>query len=262
MIRTTTLKTAVAACLALALLVKLKVDDARVASARDRAATSALALTNTAAERDSTRDVAATNRRIATLLGDSLRLVEKHSLQATQRADALDRALNDERIERATIRTTIDSLSRTAVAAPSPPVDAAMPAIADSAHALRRARFEIRQAPYTIVAEAEIPPPPDSATIAMHVALDAIPLDVRLECSAPNGQGIRAGSITASAPRWANVRLDHVEQSPDLCASPALIQSARRTHSRFIPLILGIGATVATHGASGWGLFLGAGIAL
>lgn len=260
MIRSTQIKAAVIACLALALLVKLKLDDLRVATAREHAASSSLALTNATAERDSTREVAATDRRAVALLGDSLRLVAKHVVQVTQRADALDRALRDERISHAAIRTTMDSLRRTAIAAASLTPRAAINSVADSAHAVRRASFNIRQSPYTIAAEAEIPPPPDSATIALRVALDPVPLDVRLECAAPDANGIRAASIVASAPRWADVNLGRVEQSPDLCASPALAQSARRGRTRFIPLILGAGATLATHGASGWGLFLGAGI--
>jgi hypothetical protein len=258
MIRFNTLKAVVVACLALALFVKLKVDDAQVASARDRAAASALALTNTVAARDSTRDLAATNQRVANLLGDSLRIVERQAVQITQRADALDRALRDERIEHATIRTTVDSLRRIAFAT----VVSARDAVADSAHAVRRAHFDLRQAPYTIVADADIPPPPDSASLAMHLTLDPIPLDLRLECSPPDAHGIRSGSITAAGPRWANVRLDHVEQSPELCASPALSRSERRGRSRLIPLVVGLGTTLATHGATGWGLFLGAGIAL
>src|SRR5690349_13229628 len=154
MIRTLTLKAAVLTCLALALLLRLKIDDVRITAARDRAASSALPLANATAERDSTRDLAATNRRVATPPRDSLRLVERQGVQVSQRADALDRALRDERIEHATIRTTVDSLRRVAFAETSLTPPSVNRPIADSAHAVRRATFNIRQSPYTVVADA------------------------------------------------------------------------------------------------------------
>lgn len=254
MISTNTLKTAGVVVLALAIAVKLKLADDHVVAARRSAAAASLALSNTAAERDSTRDAAEAHQRVAGLLGDSLRMVERRSLQIVQRADALDRALDAERIEHAAMRTTVDSVRQIAFA-PSA-------SLADSAGARRAAHFELRQPPYHIVADAELPMPPDSGTLAVRVALDPIPIDVRLECSRADASGIRTASIAATAPRWAQLRLDHVEQSAELCASPALAQVTGRLRGRLIPLVLGVGTTLSARGVTGWGLFLGAGLAL
>ena len=60
----------------------------------------------------------------------------------------------------------------------------------------------------------------------MNIVLDPIPLDARMGCSAPNSNGVRTATIRATAPVWATVRFDRVEQTPDRCASPALLRSA------------------------------------
>jgi hypothetical protein len=84
---------------------------------------------------------------------------------------------------------------------------------------------------------------------------------LRLSCEAPNADGIRA-AIAAAAPRWACVRFNRIEQAPELCASPAIADAAHPRRARFIPLVIGLGTTLATHGGAGWGLFVGAGVAL
>jgi hypothetical protein len=161
-IRITAFTVALTAAAALAVLIK--VDDHRVVVARERASSAALAITNALAQRDSTRDAAAGDRRVARLLGDSLRLFQRRVVQVAQRGDALDKALSEERIERASVTATIDSLRRMSSAAV---LTKAHAALVDSAYAVRQAHFEIRQTPYTVTADASIPPPPDSATIAL-----------------------------------------------------------------------------------------------
>ena len=45
---------------------------------------------------------------------------------------------------------------------------------------VRRLRFDVRQAPYTIGADVAIPAAPDPARLAIDLALDAIPVEVRV----------------------------------------------------------------------------------
>lgn len=132
-------------------------------------------------------------------------MVERQVLQVTQHSDALNRE------RRACYRgtLTVDSLQRIDAAAGS----------TNAALGARRASFNVRQAPYTVAADVEIAEHPDSATLALRVALDPIHVDARFMCSAPDGNGIRSASIVASAPSWAVLRFDRVEQSPELCAS-------------------------------------------
>lgn len=251
MFRMTTLKALV--LLSAALVVTIAVDRGRLASERRWRAIAALAATNIAAARDSTRDLAAANREVAALLGDSLRSVEQQVVQRAQRADALDRALGRERRARYTLDVTVDSLKRISAAVVAP----------DTSHGsrdVRRARFDVRQPPYTISAVVDVPPPPDSAHLGLHVAVDPIPLSARLSCSAPNDQGIRTAVVVASAPPWATVHFAELEQSPDLCASPALGRSQVRHAIEIRRLMIGAGRTFPVAGAGGWGLFVGSGI--
>ncbi|MDB4874269.1 MAG: hypothetical protein JWM41_715 [Gemmatimonadetes bacterium] len=251
MIRMTALKALMLLCLALGMTVSI--EQRRIDEDHVRAAHAALAFTNLAAERDSTRNVAITNSRLAALIGDSLRVVEKHAIQVTQQQDALDRALTGERRARYALDATVDSLHRAIT----------VPASVRSDDGVRLATFDLCQEPYTIEAAVTLPPPPDSARITLRIAIDPIPIEARLSCASPNADGIRTASVTASSPSWAAVRFGHVEQSPEVCASPALTRErpARRSF-RFAPLVLGAGFHLATNGSPAFGLFIGSGVRL
>jgi len=240
------------AALSFALAMTISVEQHRIQSERGKTAVAALETTNAIAARDSTTNAAATNRRIATLLGDSLRLVKKQVIQVAQRRDALDKALGEERRASYAMTTAIDSVQRTMTAA------VATSAIAPEN---RHADFVLRQSPYTVSAAVDMPAPPDSARLTVDIALDSIPIGVRVACAPPNSDGIRTASITALTPRWVSARLERVEQSPDLCASPALVRSqTNRRWLSFAPLVAGVGRTATTRGVWGWGVFLGTGI--
>lgn len=241
------------AALSFALALTVRIEEHRVSSERHRAVTAVLAATNLSAERDSTRDIARANKATTKLLGDSLHLVERQALQVAQHRDALDAAIGKERRARYTLDATVDSLQRIVSTI----------AIRDSTHPAWQARFDLRQSPYTIAADVVFPEPPDSARIAMRVAIDPIHVDARVVCSSPNEVGVRTASVIASSPPWANLHFDRVEQAPELCASPAL--SNARQSRRFLQrsrLVVGGGRVIAANGSGGWGLFVGTGIQL
>ena len=235
----------VTAMLAASLAVTIFVEQHRVAATQRHAAEAALSASNLAARRDTTRTV-------AHVLGDSVRLFERRIVQVVQRRDALDAALRTERAARYDLTAVVDSLQRSLAAVTAE----------DAAHRTRLADFDVRQAPYSIAARVEVPAPPDSAKLFLRVALDSIPLEARVNCSAPDAGGIRTASLTTSAPRWATVRLRRLEQSPDVCASPALRAHARRRGLRFSPLMLGAGRSFDARGSSRWSLFVGVGLSL
>jgi hypothetical protein len=241
------------AFLIVALLATVTIEEHRLRSEQSRAGIVSLKAANMAAESDSTRNVAMENHRIATLLGDSLGLVERQVTQVAQRSDALDDALGRERRARYSMSVAADSLRATALA----------PAVVDTAHDVRRASFELRQVPYTVEADVEIPEKPDTARLSLRVALDPIHVDARLTCSAPNDQGIRTASVVAAAPVWATVRFDRVEQSPELCASPALMRADRsRRAFGLLKLLFGAGRVMDVRGLASWGVFVGIGTSL
>ena len=243
------------ALLVVALAATYRVQQARVVHAKQlaltAAASAALAESNAAAERDRSRVVGTGSAASAvwrTALGDSLRMVERLVVQRRQGNDVLDRTLARERIALYQVQVAVDSFTRVMTSLPTGP---------DST---RRARFAIRQAPYTIAADVALPAPPDSGTLSVKVAMDPVHLEARVGCAPANAQGIRAATVSATGPAWAAVRFDRVEQGEGLCASPALEpHAARRGWFRATPLMVGAGRVVTPAGAGGWGMFVGAG---
>ena len=237
--------------LALACALTLGVEQHRLHAAQSSAAVAALSASNLLAERDSTRDVANANRRVAALLGDSLRVVQKRAVQMEQRGDALDRALGGERRARYALTAAVDSLERSAVAV----------AGVDTGQVPRRASFTVRQRPYTVAALVEFAQPPDTARMWLRVALDPIPISARVLCSAPDRRGIRSATVVASSPPWVKVRLERLEQSPELCASPALARAAP-PRVAFRRIVAGVGLVGRPGGAAGVGWFVGTGLVI
>jgi hypothetical protein len=233
MIRSTSLVEVV--LLVVALATAIGIEEHRLNTERSNAAVAALNAVNMTASRDSTRNVALENRKVAALLGDSLRLVERQVFQVAQRSDALDRALGRERRAHYIMNVGVDSLHATASA----------PSVVDTSHKVHRAVFDLRQPPYTMAAAVEIKEQLDSARIEVNVTLDPIHLAARVTCSPPNDQGIRSATIVAMTPPWASVHFDRVEQSPELCASRALL-GATRSHRLlgFPSLVFGAGRVV------------------
>lgn len=244
--------------LAGSLALAVTVEQSRIAAVRRHALVAALEISNLAAQRDSTRDAASANERVAHILGDSLRVAEIRVVQVTQHADALDKALGRERVARYVDNVAVDSLRRVVHTT----ITDVQRSDAGAGQTVRSAFFDIRQEPYTVAAQVDIPPPPDSARIELHVAIDPIPIEARVSCSIPDGQGIKAASVSATSPTWATVRFGRVEQSPEVCGSPALkgsVQSRRGLFSR--RLVIGAGRAL-TPGGWRWALFAGAGVGL
>ena len=131
---------------------------------------------------------------------------------------------------------------------------------ASTIETVRSAFFDIRQEPYTVAAQVDIPPPPDSARIDLRVAIDPIPIEARVTCSRADAQGLKTASVSASSPTWATVRFGRVEQSPDVCGSPALkpaVHAGRTLLSR--GFVFGVGRALTPNGWR-WAMFAGAGI--
>ena len=236
-----------------ALILTVKVEETRLAAQRRRAAAAILAASNRSAERDTTRDVARTNAQVAKLLGDSLHLVEKQVVQTTQMRDALDRALGRERAARYAATAVVDSLERLVAATDS---------VSRDARDVRAANFNVRQAPYTIVAEVEVPPPPDSARLRVKVAVDPIPIEARVTC-ADVGSGAREASVSVETPAWVRVKLETVAQAPEVCArSPTPSGERRLSWLATRRLVLGVGRAWGVDRRGRWAIFVGAGVAL
>lgn len=174
----------------------------------DRAYQQALIRDVAEAKRDTTRALAP-----ATLpLGDSLHAVQRRALQQEQRADALDRALGLERTAKLALEVKVRTLE----------VEVRATTTASTRRdSTRRAVFDVRQAPFTVQADVELPPPPAAGQLRVAVALDPVPVELRIGCAPDSGRAVRPAQVTAIGPAWADLRLRHVEQSPDICAVAA-----------------------------------------
>lgn len=194
--------------LAIVLLgVALAVQTYRLGRAETRAQHAALARDSAEAAADSTRGASA---RVHAVLGAELAAVQRRAVQQRQRADSLDRALGLERRARVLVELRADSLHAVATAAVT----------ADSADSVRRARFEVREPPYTATADVALPRPPATGRLSLRVGLDPAPLELRIGCGTARG-GIRPATVTAVGPRWLAFKLAAVEQDPAVCQAPA-----------------------------------------
>ena len=213
--------------------------------AESRANERALALraSNVEALHDTTHDLARENTHMARLLGHSLRAYEKRVVQEVQSPDRVDSVLGNQHSGIYAIRVGVDWVRATVALANRDSIDqGAMP-------------FHVRQQPFTLDAVVSRQPGADSTSLAVRIALDTIPLGVRIECSPPGDAGIRAASVLATAPPWAAVRFGDVQQNPDVCNSAAP-PITRRRFLRWTPLALGVGWQLGA-GRGGWTALIG-----
>jgi hypothetical protein len=232
--------------------ISIRTEEARLRRQRARTTAVALQLENAVAARDSTRDVALENGTVARLLGDSLRLVEKRVVQIAQKADVLDDVLHRERVAKYELNATIESLRQSIAAAST-----------TSAHGdARSATFNVRQEPFTVSAEVEMPPPPDSATLYMRIHVDPLNVLARVTCSPADPNGVRMANVSTASPPWADVKLAQLEQTPEVCNSMAISQPDRARRLRFAPLVLAAGRSIGKARQCGWVVLIGSGVAI
>jgi hypothetical protein len=152
--------------LALVAVLVIIVQQARLATAQRRDIAVGLTQDSVIASHDTTREVVAS---------DSTNIWQQRAIQAGQRADALDRALRQERVARATIALSSPSLD-TIVPIPVPGEGQV-----------------IREAPFTLSLQARARASPDSgAALAVHLTADTLTLGIRLGCGAPGALGVHS----------------------------------------------------------------------
>jgi hypothetical protein len=233
--------------------ISIRTEEARLERQRARTTAVALQLENAVAARDSTRNVALENGTVAHLLGDSLRLVEKRVVQIAQTADVLDDALHRERVAKYALNATIDSLRRSSVAVTttSPQGDT------------RSATFNLRQEPFTVNAQVDMPPPPDSATLFMRIHVDPLNVQARVTCSSPDRDGVRVANVSTAASPWAEVKLGQVEQAPEVCNSETRRrESPRLRFLQLAPVLIAAGRITTSRTRPGWGILFGSGLVI
>jgi DMSO/TMAO reductase YedYZ molybdopterin-dependent catalytic subunit len=120
----------------------------------------------------------------------------------------------------------------------------------------RVAEFHVRAAPYTVTAEAVLPPMPDSAVLELRIRLDTIPVAVRVGCSNTIHGGVRAATVAAESPPWAKVNLRDVAQEAGVCSPARQVVWTSLSVSRRPRLVLG-GGRVFGGRTSSWGAFAG-----
>lgn len=208
----------------------LVVQSCRIDRWRREAAANALRADSVEAFADRSRTLSAV---ALALLADSAAGAERRVVQQRQRGDQLDRALGRERIARLAAEVRVHALDSSI---------ASLGAVRGDT-GVRVAEFAVRDEPYTIQATATLPPAPRPGALRVRVTLDSVLLGLRLGCGSANGQGIRPATATILGPPWAAVALGAVEQSPDLCRSPAL-QPRRPSRLRWAGLGVAVGVVL------------------
>lgn len=209
-----------------------------------------------ALEADTLRASRDTSRVLQLALVESLHVAQRQAIQTPQRQDALDKALKLQRVALAQLQVQIQALKATA--------SSAQPTREDSSTGARTGHFDIRQQPYTVAADVTLPRPPGRGQLEIQVRVDSAQLELRLGCAKANAQGIRSAQTTVTGPRWLPVRLGRVEQSAEVCQSPALARSSSASWWRRLEphLSAGYGLTATPGGQIVHGVQLGAHIDL
>jgi hypothetical protein len=216
------------------------------------------AVSNRSAERDTTRDVALQNARVAKLLGEFAEAGGEGSVAGRPEARR-----TGGRTGTRTGGALRGDCGRRLGRGPDRrgecrDLGAGLPHFTRSPS---RA-FDLRQEPYTIVANVSMPAPPDSATLQVKVLVDPIPIVARVTC-ADVGSEAREASVSVETPAWVRVQLGTVSQTPDVCArsraGESLLHWPRLATRR---LLLGVGRAWGVDRQGRWAVFIGTGIAL
>jgi len=128
---------------------------------------------------------------------------QRRLLQAEITRDSLDRLLKQRPAVRIVTVVQVDTVRETVEA----------PVTGDT---IRRATFRLRQPPFTLGASVALPAPPATGTLTADIALDPLPLSLRIGCGEARG-GIRPATASIEAPPWARISLDQVQGRPEVC---------------------------------------------
>lgn len=216
---------------------------------QDRFQAIALRSANEVAALDSTRAVALSQAERIQLLGDSLSAVTRLTVQLRGESDVLDHALKQERVANQVLVARVRELEVEGAPSDAP--------VAVDSEDVRRARFQVDQAPYHATAAVALPAPPAAGTIDLRVRLDAARLTVRSGCLARNADGVRPARVSIVAPEWLAVVVEKSEQDPEVCNPPP--ERVRVPWLGGPELVAGLGRTWGSEGA-GWGGFAGIGV--
>jgi hypothetical protein len=155
------------------------------------------------------------------------------AMQLERERDSLDRALKHEPAAQVVTVVRVDSFV----------VVDSVPVAADPGDSVRSASWERRSAPWTASVTASLPRAPGLARLGLSVALDSIPLDVRIGCGPKTG-GIRSAEVAVTGPTWARVGLSQVSVTPDACNPKSSFLPAKSVPTWFAGLAALLGFVV------------------
>lgn len=202
-------------------------------SAQGAEARAALAESQARARADTTREL----RRVITAQGDTVRQFQRLSVQQAQKADAIDKQLDQMRRALLNLSVQVAHVDVRGVASTTPTIENAL--------LVRQTSFELRREPYTLKFAVSLPPPPARGVLdSLSIDLDVIKLSGRLGCTNKvNALGMRDASLTVSGPTWATIAIEHVEQDPSVCPSPVLQRDLSADDRMRLAVVAGFGYT-------------------
>lgn len=165
----------------------------------------------TAGLRADSLEVVATGLQVT--VKDSVTFYTRRVLQIREMADSLSKALA---LKPAVVIQTMVHVDTVTIH------DTKVVVVVDSSGA-RTIDTKLRQEPYTATIHAELPAPPALGKVSASIALDSIPISLRVGCGDPVG-GIRPAWVAATAPNWARLGIDRPKADPDVCNASAGIK--------------------------------------
>lgn len=169
------------------------------AAERDARVTAELAVDSLEAVNDTTR------LRALNELNDSINYWERRVVQVESVNDSLSEELGQTVVARNRAVARVDELETQVHGI-------VFEEAGEDSVAVQAARFEVRQPPYTAWAEAVMADPP---ILRLRIALDSIPLTIRLGCGV-DGDLSRA-YVGIESPEWADIQVTEAQQESNIC---------------------------------------------
>ncbi len=157
-----------------------------------------------------------TTRLVAELRHDVM-VYEHRVVQSKLAVDSLDRLLKQASKSRANMAVAVAAYQ-----------DTMKSTVREDSASVRYAEFRTYSRPYSIYAEVAIPQPaPDAVSqMELQIQLDTARMGVRLSC-ALDKNGLNYAKFQVVVEDWLNVRVDGVQQDPNICNPQILVPKSR-----------------------------------
>lgn len=133
---------------------------------------------------------------------------QRRAVQRKIERDKLDERLEQVTKAKADLSIRVDSLKTV--------IDSIQ--VHEDSAGVRTFRAEVDSLPYSGTITGTVPPPPQLASITLHLTIQDIPVEVRISCKEPpNDREVFRAVVNIQAPDWAPVKIGQPYTSKEVC---------------------------------------------